>query len=194
MKQLIFFLTAIILISCSAEKKALKPYKAILNDTDTSFKEKKKDLGGRYCATNFPIEVKTIVKDSVVNRIVKVQDTKEINRLKSLLAIGCPTINIDSIYNLLPLDTLFIEHYNTKTITQKDSFQLRENQKQIAALIQTINVQNGEDYLKAAKIKEIEQHCIAAKKTANKWRLIAILIMVLTGGFFVLKLLKKINV
>ena len=130
-KQLIYLAILIALLifmiglqSCNSEKKALKPYKAVNSDIDTSFKAKKIELISRVCAVNFPIEIKTIVKDSITTKIVRVQDNNLVNKLKAELAKKCKDINIDSIYNLLPFDTIYINHYNTKTVTQKDTLSL----------------------------------------------------------------------
>ena len=123
-KKILTAIIVIVVVSCNAEKKALKPYKAVNSDVDTSYKKKKIDLISRVCAVNFPIEIKTIVKDSITTKIVRVQDNNVINRLKAQLAKGCPTINIDSIYNELPFDTIYIDHYHTKTVTQKDTISL----------------------------------------------------------------------
>lgn len=130
-KQLIYLVALVLLLaaliglqSCSSEKKALKPYKAVNSDVDSSYKDKKKELIARVCAVNFPIEIKTVVKDSIRTKVVRVQDNNLVNKLKAELAKKCKDINIDSIYNILPFDTIYIDHYHTKTVTQKDTLSL----------------------------------------------------------------------
>jgi len=153
------------LFSCNTEKKALKPYIKVATDTDTTFKAKKIELISRVCAVNFPIEVKTIIKDSIRTKIVKVQDIKLINDLKAKLAKGCPTLNIDSIYENLPLDTLYVEKWKVKETTVKDTI----------AIYNTVKVL---DEVKAKEIEILHQQI----KIANKWKLYFFLLL----GFVIL--------
>jgi len=176
-KQLIYLAVLIALLisvislqSCNAEKKALKPYKAVNSDVDSSYKEKKKDLISRVCATNFPIEIKTIVKDSINTRIVRVQDMNVINKLKAQLAKGCPEINIDSIYNELPFDTIYIDHYHTKTVTQKDTLSLYnmgvENSRLTYYNLQLKSVIDDNN----KEIEKLNKDLTSDKKLINKWK------------------------
>lgn len=181
--KILIAIIVIVVFSCNAEKKALKPYKAVNSDVDTSYKAKKIDLISRVCAVNFPIEIKTIVKDSIFTKIVRVQDNNVINKLKSQLAKGCPTINIDSIYNELPFDTIYIDHYHTKTVTQKDTLSLYnmgvENSRLIYYNQQLKNVidDNNKD------IEKLNDNL----KLANKWRIICFILMALIICYFGLK-------
>ena len=95
-KQLIYLAILIALLifmiglqSCNSEKKALKPYKEVNSDVDTSYKAKKIELISRVCAVNFPIEIKTIVKDSITTKIVRIQDNNLVNKLKAEHAKKC---------------------------------------------------------------------------------------------------------
>jgi hypothetical protein len=176
--QLIYLVALVLLLaaliglqSCSSEKKALKPYKAVNSDVDTSYKEKKIELISRVCAVNFPIQEKTIVKDSITTKIVRIQDNNLVNKLKAELAKKCKDINIDSIYNLLPFDTIYIDHYHTKTVTQKDTLSLYNMGVENTRLVyynqqlKSIIDDNNKD------IKDITADNVAAKKDRNKWRL-----------------------
>jgi len=162
--------TIIGLQSCNAEKKALKPYKAVNSDVDSSYKEKKKDLISRVCATNFPIEIKTIVKDSITTKIVRVQDINVINKLKAQLLKGCPEINIDSIYNELPFDTIYIDHYHTKIVTQKDTLSLYnmgiENSRLTYFNVQLKSVIDDNN----KEIEKLNKDLTINKKLINKWK------------------------
>lgn len=182
-KKILTAIIVIVVVSCNAEKKALKPYKAVNSDVDTSYKKKKIDLISRVCAVNFPIEIKTIVKDSITTKIVRVQDNNVINRLKAQLAKGCPTINIDSIYNELPFDTIYIDHYHTKTVTQKDTISLYnmgvENSRLIYYNQQLKNVidDNNKD------IEKLNDNL----KLADKWRIRCFILMALIVCYFGIK-------
>lgn len=186
-KQLIYLAILIALLifmiglqSCSSERKALKPYKAINSDVDTSFKAKKIELISRVCAVNFPIEIKTIVNDSITTKIVRVQDNNLVNKLKAELAKKCKDINIDSIYNLLPFDTIYINHYNTKTVTQKDTLSLYnmgvENSRLVYYNQQLKNVIDDNN-------KDIEKNL----KLADKWRIRCFIIMAIIICYFGIK-------
>jgi len=190
-KELVFLIALILTLavliglqSCSAEKKALKPYKAVNSDVDSSYKEKKKDLISRVCATNFPIEIKTIVKDSINTKIVRVQDMNVINKLKAQLAKGCPEINIDSIYNELPFDTIYIDHYHTKTVTQKDTLTLYnmgvENSRLTYYNLQLKSVidDNNND------IEKLNKDLTNDKKLINKWKFNFWLLFILIICYF----------
>jgi hypothetical protein len=190
-KQLIYLailiamlIFAIGLQSCSSERKALKPYKAVNSDVDTSFKSKKKELVARVCAINFPIQEKTIIKDSITTKIVRVQDMNVINKLKAQLAKGCPEINIDSIYNELPFDTIYIDHYHTKTITQKDTLSLYnmgvENSRLTYYNVQLKSVIDDNN-------KEIEK-LNKNLKLADKWRIRCFILMALIICYFGIKM------
>jgi len=186
---LILFLAAIIgLQSCNAEKKALKPYKAVNSDVDTSFKAKKIELISRVCAVNFPIEIKTVVKDSIRTKIVKVQDNNLVNKLKQQLAKGCPTINIDSLYNELPFDTIYVDHYHTRTVTQKDTLSLYNMGVENTRLVyynqqlKSIIDNNNKD------IEDIAKDLKEAKKQRNEWRLYFFLLLAVGVAYKVLKI------
>lgn len=159
--------------SCNAEKKVLKPYKAVNSDVDTSFKEKKKELISRVCAVNFPIQEKTIIKDSIRTKLVKVQDNTLINKLKAQLAKGCPTINIDSIYNELPTDTLYVEKWRIKEVTQKDTQTLYNMAKTNDELHSKVNTLEAD---KTSLNKHIEDITSDLNK-ANKWKLYFFLLL-----------------
>lgn len=189
-KQLIYLVALVLLLaaliglqSCSAEKKALKPYKAVNSDVDTSYKAKKIELISRVCAVNFPIEIKTIVKDSITTKIVRIQDNNLVNKLKAELAKKCKDINIDSIYNELPFDTIYIDHYHTKTITQKDTLSLYnmgvENSRLVYYNQQLKNVidDNNKD------IEKLNKNL----KLADKWRIRCFILMALIICYFGIK-------
>ena len=189
-KQLLYLVALVLLLaaliglqSCNAEKKALKPYKAVNSDVDSSYKEKKKELIARVCAVNFPIEIKTVVKDSITTKIVRVQDNNLVNKLKSELAKKCKDINIDSIYNELPFDTIYIDHYHTKTVTQKDTISLYnmgvENSRLVYYNQQLKNVidDNNKD------IEKLNKNL----KLADKWRIRCFILMALIICYFGIK-------
>ncbi|MFY8004407.1 MAG: hypothetical protein ACOVNR_06165, partial [Chitinophagaceae bacterium] len=124
----------ILVVGCNAEKKALKPYKAVNSDVDTSFKDKKKELISRVCAANFPIEIKKIKYDSIVYKNVRVVDNTKINLLKKeveRLKNSIPNVNTDSLYqsfydsvlNDLP-ECKQVEHYQKSDETKKDTISL----------------------------------------------------------------------
>ena len=189
-KQLIYLAALILLLaaligmqSCSSEKKALKPYKAVNSDVDTSYKAKKIELISRVCAINFPMQEKTIVKDSITTKIVRIQDNNLVNKLKAELAKKCKDINIDSIYNLLPFDTIYIDHYHTKIVTQKDTLSLYnmgvENSRLVYYNQQLKNVidDNNKD------IEKLNKNL----KLADKWRIRCFILMALIICYFGIK-------
>ena len=189
-KQLLYLVALVLLLaaliglqSCNAEKKALKPYKAVNSDVDSSYKEKKKELIARVCAINFPIQEKTIIKDSITTKIVRIQDNSLVNKLKAELAKKCKDINIDSIYNELPFDTIYIDHYHTKTVTQKDTLSLYnmgvENSRLVYYNQQLKNVidDNNKD------IEKLNKNL----KLADKWRIRCFILMALIICYFGIK-------
>jgi hypothetical protein len=193
---LALFLVALSMcVGCNAEKKALKPYKAVNSDVDTSFKDKKKELIARVCAVNFPIETKTIVIDSTKTKVVKVTDNAAINRLKQLLKdCASKPINIDSIYNSLPLDTVYVDKYHTTTITKKDTVNNWRTANEIQAL------QNEKMLLNAtlnAKIDDYNKEVTTNKglqKERNKWRLYFFLLLFSGIAYKVAKTYFKIKI
>jgi len=179
--------------SCNAEKKALKPYKTVNSDVDSSYKEKKKELISRVCAINFPIEIKTIVKDSINTRIVRVQDMNVINKLKAQLAKGCPEINIDSIYEALPFDTIYVDHYYTKTVTQKDTLSLY-NMGVDNSRLTYYNLQlksNIDDNNK--EIEKLNKDLTSDKKLINKWKFNFWILFILIICYFSFKVFNFIK-
>jgi hypothetical protein len=190
-KQLIYLVALVLLLaaliglqSCNSEKKALKPYKEVNSDVDTSFKAKKIELISRVCAINFPMQEKTIIKDSITTKIVRIQDNNLVNKLKSELAKKCKDINIDSIYNELPFDTIYIDHYHTKTVTQKDTISLYnmgvENSRLVYYNQQLKNVidDNNKD------IEKLNKNL----KLADKWRIRCFILMALIICYFGIKM------
>jgi hypothetical protein len=191
--MLCLFIIALSLCACNAEKKALRPYVKVATDTDSNYISKKKDLIARVCAVNFPIETKTIVIDSTKTKIVKVTDNASINRLKALLKeCANKEINVDSIYNTLPLDTLYVDKYHTTTITQKDTVGNFYKANEIQSL------KNDNFILKAsinAKIDDYNDevtHSKKLQKERNKWRLYFILLVCLIIGLKAAKLYFKL--
>jgi len=189
-KQLIYLAILIALLifliglqSCSSERKALKPYKAVNSDVDTSFKAKKIELISRVCAVNFPIEIKTIVKDSITTKIVRVQDNNLVNKLKAELAKKCKDINIDSIYNLLPFDTIYIDHYKTKTVTQKDTLSLYNMGVENSRLVYYNKQLKGIIDDNNKDIEKLNKNL----KLADKWRIRCFIIMALIICYFGIK-------
>lgn len=169
-----------VLTSCNAEKKALKPYKAVNSDVDTNYHEKKKELISRVCAVNFPIQEKTIVKDSITTKIVRVQDNNLINKLKAQLAKGCPTVNIDSLYNEFPMDTIYVDRFHTKTITQKDTIELY--------IMGVANTRLTYSNLQLnAHIEKLTKDINEANSLSDKWRLRFWLLFSLIVLYFGLK-------
>jgi FtsZ-binding cell division protein ZapB len=183
-KQLIYLVALVLLLaaliglqSCNSEKKALKPYKEVNSDVDTSFKAKKIELISRVCAINFPMQEKTIVKDSITTKIVRIQDNNLVNKLKAELAKKCKDINIDSIYNLLPFDTIYIDHYHTKTITQKDTITLKQMAKSNDELHSKVNTLNAENTSLNKHIEDLTKDVNQSHKNSNKWKLYFFLLL-----------------
>lgn len=174
---------------CNAERKLLRPYKAVNSDVDTSYKAKKKELIARVCATAFPIEIKTITKDSIVNRIVKVQDNNLISKLKKLLQdCNTKTIDVDSILNNYAIvDTIYIDHYHNTTSTIKDTIGNWRKANEIELLHNENILLNAN--LDAIKddLKESEAHSKALQKERNKWRLYFFGLLIIGIGYKVAK-------
>ena len=193
-KQLIYLVALVLLLaafiglqSCSSEKKALKPYKAVNSDVDTSYKAKKIELISRVCAVLFPVQEKTIIKDSIRTKVVRVQDNNLVNKLKAELAKKCKDINIDSIYNILPFDTIYVEHYNTKTVTQKDTFTLREMAKSNDELHSNVNTLNAENVSLNKHIEDATKKLNEVEKTKDKWKwrcILACMALVSSWGLY----------
>ena len=190
-KQLLYLVALVLLLaaliglqSCNSEKKALKPYKEVNSDVDTSYKAKKIELISRVCAVNFPMQEKTIIKDSITTKIVRIQDNNLVNKLKAELAKKCKDINIDSIYNELPFDTIYIDHYHTKTVTQKDTLSLYnmgvENSRLVYYNQQLKSVIDDNN-------KEIEK-LNKNLKLADKWRLYFFLLLAFGIAYKVAKI------
>lgn len=199
LEQALHSLIAIVLIvllllglqSCSSERKALKPYVKVATDTDTSYTSKKRELISRVCAVNFPIEIKTIVKDSIVNKVVKVQDKTEINRLKNLLAKGCPTINIDSIYEALPLDTLIVERWRIKETTVTDSNKLFRINSVLDITRNDLNKANAAILIEQSKTNIAESAAAENKALLSQWKIRFFVLLFLCISFVGLKVLAK---
>lgn len=188
MKNIIPSLIAIaillLLFGCNAEKKALKPYKAVNSDVSNDFKEKKKELIARVCAVNFPTEIKTIVKDSITTRVVKVQDNNQINRLKKLLKDCQSDINIDS---LVLVDTIFINKYHTNTITLKDTIGSYYRQLNEDALRDTTNKYKAENTSLKTQLDDTNKKLVIASNNSDKWKIrciLALVALVLSYGVY----------
>jgi FtsZ-binding cell division protein ZapB len=103
-----------------------------------------------------------------------------VNKLKAQLAKGCPTLNIDSLYNEFPLDTIYIDHYHTKTVTQKDTTGNYFRQLNEDALRSDNNTLNAENVSLNKHIEDITKDLNEVKKTKDKWKLYFFLL--LTSG------------
>lgn len=192
---LCLFVIALAMCSCNAEKKALKPYKAVNSDVDSSFKAKKKELIARVCAVNFPIEIKTIKIDSVVNRIVKVTDNALINKLKAQLAKGCPTLNIDSILNDNAIvDTIYIDHYHTTTSTVKDTVGSYFKAQIENELRGKVNDLTAENTSLNKHISDITNDLNNVSKERNKWRLYFFLLLICGIAYKAVKIYLKAKI
>jgi len=165
------------LSGCNAEKKALKPYKAVNSDVDTSFKAKKKELVARVCAINFPTQEKIVIKDSIRTKIVRVQDNSMVNKLKAQLAKGCPTLNIDSIYNELPLDTVYVDRWHSSDKQGKDTTGNYFRQQNENELRNHANILEADNTSLKKQISDIAVDLNEAKKEKNKWKLYFFLLL-----------------
>lgn len=141
--QIVFGLMALALIliafnSCNSEKKALKPYKQVASDIDTNYQDKKMQLIAKVCNDKFPIEVKTIIHDSVTTKYVKVEDNAAIANLKALLANCGSKIDLDSFLNEnMLIDTLYIDHYHNSETTKRDTIYNWRKANELEAYKQT---------------------------------------------------------
>jgi len=185
------------LFGCNAEKKALKPYKAVNSDVSNDFKEKKKELIARVCAVNFPTEIKTIKYDSIIYRNVRVVDNnkisqlqKEVNRLRNLT----PNINVDSLYqsyydsvlNALP-ECKEIEHYNKSEQQKKDTIGNYYRQLNEDALRDTTNKYKAENTSLKTQLDETNKKLVIATNNSDKWKIrciLALVALVLSYGFY----------
>lgn len=173
---LIITLAAVIgLQSCKSTKVPNRIYKKLATDAVPLDNEYKKNIMAQKCNILFPIVPITIIKDSITTKIVRIQDNSLVNKLKTELAKKCKEINIDSIYNILPFDTIYIEHYNTKTVTQKDTTGNYFRQLNEDALRNANNTLNAENVSLNKHIEDITKDLSDAKKETNKWKLRCIL-------------------
>lgn len=190
--------------SCNAEKKALAPYKAVVADIDTFYQSKKLDLGAKYCNDKFPVKPITIVKDSIVKRTVRVQDNAKVNELKNLLA-NClgKKVNIDSIYNTLPFDTIFVDKWHIKESIVKDTVELYRKNEQLAEANKSIfnlqyNLEKCYDDL-TERSNQLDEVLLNENKLGysaklffgNLWDMIKWWLLALLLGYFGLKLLQR---
>jgi len=182
---------SILFSSCNAEKKALKPYKQVNSDVDTSYIQKKRELISRVCAANFPIEIKTIIKDSITTKVVKVKDNNEINRLKTLLAKGCPTINIDSIYNALPLDTIYVERLKVTHSVVKDTITNYQLSKQIGVLQNDLNKANAAILIEQSMVTIANEYIAKFKALRDFWRVRFWILLICVVTFVGIKIVAK---
>lgn len=222
----LFIIIAITLQSCSAskklerqEKKALAPYIAVATDIDENFAEKKLELGSRYCETHFPSEEKTIIKDSIITKYVRIADNALINRLKAQIAAiktTQPNVNLDSLYSnfydsvLLDLPPCKeVNHYKSNNVKYKDTIALFRAGVLIEKLKIDTNILSGRvNYYNAQYTLEKEKTALYAKSEksisylAGKlaiviwdkikwWLLIAIIIF---GGYKLLRGYTKIKI
>lgn len=111
---------AVIIISCNAERKAMKPYNKVLLDPLNEFKDLKKQALADICAKHFPIEVETIIKDSIVEKVVT--------------STQYDTIRLANNIYLKRVDTIYIDRWKTKEIIKKDTVENYKLKKEISQL------------------------------------------------------------
>jgi FtsZ-binding cell division protein ZapB len=168
---LVITLAAVIgLQSCKSTKVPNRIYKKLATDAVPLDNEYKKNVMAQKCNVLFPIVPITIIKDSITTKIVRVQDNNLVNKLKAELAKKCKDINIDSLYNAMPFDTIYIDHYNTKTVIHKDTTGNYFRQLNEDALRTTNNTLNAENTSLNKHIEDITKDLNEAKKQSNKWK------------------------
>lgn len=188
MKQLSIFILISMLMACSAEKKALKPYNKVLTDKDTSFGKLKLQAVSDICDKYFPIEVKTITKDSIIETTV--------------YATKFDTLIVGDTFYITKIDTLIKEKFTTKEITQKDTVENYRLKQIISQLNNNLfDLDTTYKYCKASEIKALNEVKELKEKSKNisyllgciwdltKWWLILIL-----GSFLGFKLITKTNI
>jgi hypothetical protein len=215
----LFLIISIALQSCSAakklereEKKALAPYVAVNSDVGETFAEKKLELGARYCQTHFPNEEKTIVKDSVVIKYIRVTDNAYINRLKAQIAAikaTQPNVNLDSLYSNF-YDSVLLEippckevtHLQSSDVKFKDTFalyragviieKLKTDTNNLSGRINYYNAQyqNAQEQIKLYQVSENSFVYLSSKLWAVIWNYIRwwlLAAIVLFAGYTFLK-------
>jgi hypothetical protein len=221
----LFLIAAILLQSCSAakklerqEKKALAPYIAVATDIDENFAEKKLELGSRYCETHFPSQEKTIVKDSIITKYVRIADNALINRLKAqITAIKTtqPNVNLDSLYSNFYDSVLFnlppckeVNHFQSTDKKGKDTIalfragviieKLKNDTNFLSIRVNYLNLQLTLEKEKTATYAKAEKSIsyLAGKLGTAiwdkiKWWLLAALIIF--GGYKLLRAYTKIK-
>lgn len=165
------------LSGCRPSKVPNRIYKKLATDAVPLDNEYKKNVMAQKCNVLFPIVPITIIKDSIRTKVLKVQDNNLVNKLKARLAKGCPTLNIDSIYNELPADTIYIDHYHNSTTTVKDTTGNYFKQLNEDALRDTTNKYKAENVSLNKHIENITKDLNDTKKEKNKWKLYFFLLL-----------------
>lgn len=175
---LLLIFTITLLSGCKSSKVPNRIYKKLATDAVPLDNDYKKNIMAQKCNSLFPVVPITVIKDSIRTKIVKVQDNTLVNKLKAKLAKGCPTLNIDSIYNELPLDTVFIDHYKTKTVTVKDTTGNYFRQLNEDALRDTTNKYKAENTSLKTQLEDTNKKLVIANSTSDKWKVRFILAMI----------------
>lgn len=131
-----FLLILFTLSGCSAEKMALKPYKKVAADSDLPRSQAKRNILAGILAAEFPILEITKEKDSVVT-LHKKDSLAIANQIRSIKALNdriaalniskpkgcppCPYIDVDSILNDCPTDTIYVDRWHSKETTKHDT-------------------------------------------------------------------------
>lgn len=188
MKQFSIFILIAILMACSAEKKALKPYNKVLTDRDTSFGKLKIQAVSDICDKYFPIEIKTITKDSIIETTV--------------YATKFDTLIVGDTFYLTKIDTLVKEKFTTKEIIKKDTVENFRLKQVIDQLNNNLfDCDTAYKYCKASELKALNEIKELKAKSKNIsyllvciWDLTKWWLILIVGLFFGFKLITKTNI
>lgn len=201
-----FLLILFIFSGCSAEKRQLKPYQKVASDANLPRSQAKRNILAGILAAEFPILEVVHEKDSIVtvhkNDSLAIENQKKniktlndrialLNKNKPKNCPPCPFVNIDSILNDCPTDTIYIDRWHSKETTKHDTINnwLKGNEleayKQTAAQLQ-FNLTNKTNELNDLKAYTKTWSYLGNKAWDKlKWWLLGLIILYV--GYRILK-------
>lgn len=176
---LLFVVILVSLVGCSSGT-ALRHYKKVAAETQLPLTPEKKNALATVCGREFPIEQKTITKDSIVTKYVKVVDNTLVNKLRKQIEEikkQTPNIKLDSLYqsfydsvlNDLP-ECKQVEHYKTTENKGKDTIGNYYRALEKKQLQDTLDDRNAKIVLATQTIEEKEIKEQKLIHEINVWR------------------------
>lgn len=151
-----------LLFSCNPAKKLTKAYNKVAADIPAKDENKAKLIG--WINAHFPIQEKTIIKDSIVHDFIE--------------SYKYDTVTINDIKYITKTDTVIVNKVTTKTVTVKDTTANFMQHLELQRLIKENNAKDAQISIVNAKLTNAIEDRDKAENRANKLAWLLLLVFV----------------